>query len=39
MIGGMNQEPIKEIVRAKVMGDQVVWERVSFTSLEQINGR
>jgi len=34
MIGGMNQEPIKEIVRAKIMGDQVVWEKVQFHSQE-----
>lgn len=39
MIGGMNQEPIKEIVRAKIMGDQVVWEKVQFHSQEQIQGR
>jgi hypothetical protein len=32
MIGGMNQEPIKEIVRARVMGDTVAWERVEFKS-------
>lgn len=32
MIGGMNQEPIKEIVRARVMGDTVHWERVNFQS-------
>lgn len=36
MIGGMNCEPIKEIVRAKVTGDQVSWEKVNFTSQEVI---
>lgn len=28
MLGGMNCEPIKEIVRARVMGDYVNWEKV-----------
>lgn len=28
MIGGMNCEPIKEIVKARVMGDMVNWEKV-----------
>ena len=32
MIGGMNQEPIKEIVRARVMGEQILWEKVNYTS-------
>jgi hypothetical protein len=36
MIGGMNCEPIKEIVRARVTGDQVGWEKVNFSSLEVI---
>jgi hypothetical protein len=39
MIGGMNCEPIKEIVRARVMGDSVNWEKVNFNSQEQIQGR
>ena len=39
MIGGMNQEPIKEIVRARIMGDHILWEKVNFTSQEQIHGR
>ena len=39
MIGGMNCEPIKEIVRGRVMGDSVNWEKVNFTSQEQIQGR
>jgi hypothetical protein len=39
MIGGMNCEPIKEVVRARVMGDQVNWEKVNFTSQEVIHGR
>lgn len=32
MLGGMNCEPIKEIVRARVMGDSVNWEKVQFNS-------
>jgi hypothetical protein len=28
MIGGMNNEPIKEIARAKIMGDTINWEKV-----------
>lgn len=32
MIGGMNCEPIKEIVRARVMGDEIKWEKVTFSS-------
>jgi hypothetical protein len=39
MIGGMNNEPIKDIARAKIMGDSVSWEKVSFTSQENIQGR
>ena len=39
MIGGMNCEPIKEVVRARVMGDMVNWEKVNFTSQEVIHGR
>jgi hypothetical protein len=39
MIGGMNHEPIKEIVRARVMGDNISWEKVQFTSQENIQGR
>ena len=39
MIGGMNNEPIKEISRAKVMGDSISWEKVVFRSQEVIQGR
>jgi hypothetical protein len=28
LIGGMNQEPIKDIVRARVFKDEVAWEKV-----------
>jgi hypothetical protein len=34
MIGGMSSEPIKEIVRARVMGDQINWEKINFSSQE-----
>ena len=36
MIGGMNCEPIKEVVKAQTCGDQVTWEKVSFYSQEVI---
>lgn len=39
MIGGMNTEPIKEIARARIMGDTMAWEKVAFSSLEVIQGR
>lgn len=39
MIGGMNCEPIREIVKCRVMGEQVIWERSPFTSQEFIQGR
>jgi hypothetical protein len=32
MIGGMNNEPIKDIARAKIVGDSVSWEKVNFSS-------
>jgi len=28
MIGGMNNEPIKDISKAKILGDLVSWEKV-----------
>ena len=39
MIGGLNSQTCKEIVRAKVNGDQIIWEHVPYTSTEQIQGR
>lgn len=39
MIGGMNCEPVKEVVQAKVVADQVEWSKVHFYSQEQIQGR
>jgi hypothetical protein len=39
MIGGMNCEPIKEIVKGKVQGDVILWEKVNFSSQEVIQGR
>jgi hypothetical protein len=40
LIGGMNYEAIREIVRAKILGDRVEWERVPFTTgYETVKGR
>jgi len=39
MIGGMNNEPIKDISKAKIMGDSISWEKAQFTSQEVIQGR
>lgn len=39
MIGGMSSDTIKEIVEAEIFGDQVIWKRTPYSSLEQIQGR
>ena len=39
LIGGMNQEPVKEIVQAKIMGDTVSWEKISYNSQVPIAAR
>ena len=39
MIGGLNYDTCKEIIRAKINGGQVIWERVPYTSTEAVVGR
>ena len=39
MIGGLNYDACREIVQAKIIGDSIHWERVPYTSTEQILGR
>ena len=39
LIGGLNHDVCKEIICAKAIGDQVVWERVPYTSTEVVQGR
>lgn len=39
LMGGLNFDACKEIVQAKVNGDQVIWERIPYKSSEQIQGR
>jgi hypothetical protein len=41
LIGGMNYEAIREITKAKIVGDTVEWERQPFTThgFDSIEGR
>ena len=39
LIGGLNMYTCKEIVLAKINGDQVIWERIPYTSTEVVQGR
>ena len=39
LIGGLNYDVCSEIIRAKINGDQIIWERVPFTCTENIQGR
>ena len=39
LIGGINYDAIKEVIQARIVGDHVQWEKVPYTSREQINGR
>lgn len=39
LLGGLNFDTCKEIVQGKVIGDSIHWERVPYTSSEQIQGR
>ena len=39
LIGGLNMNTCKEIVLAKINGDQVIWERTPYTSTEVVQGR
>ena len=39
LIGGLNYDVCKEIIRAKVNGDTIIWERIPYTSSEVVQGR
>ena len=39
MIGGLNFDACKEVVRAQIIGDSINWERIPYTSTEMIQGR
>ena len=39
LIGGLNYDTCKEVVRGKILGDSLIWERVPYTSTETIQGR
>lgn len=39
LIGGLNYDVCKEIVRAKINGDNIIWERVPYSSTEVVQGR
>jgi hypothetical protein len=32
LIGGLNYEAIKEICEARIIGEEVKWERIPYTS-------
>ena len=39
MIGGINNALCTEIIRGKIIGNLVQWEKVPYTSIHQISGR
>jgi len=36
LIGGLNFDACREIISGKINGDQVIWERISYTSTEPV---
>jgi hypothetical protein len=39
LIGGLNYDACKEIICAKVNGENIIWERIPYTSTEVVQGR
>jgi hypothetical protein len=39
LIGGLNFDACKEMIEGRISGDNVIWERIPYTSTENIQGR
>lgn len=39
LMGGLNYDACKEIIRAKINGDMIIWERIPYSSTEVVQGR
>lgn len=39
LMGGLNYDACREIICAKINGEQVIWERIPYTSTEPVQGR
>ena len=36
LIGGLNYDACREIISAKIVGEQVIWERIPYISTEPV---
>jgi len=39
LIGGFNHDACREVMQGKINGDQILWERIPYTSQDSIQGR